>query len=457
MDNQGDYKRNYQKEIIVVTITLLKKQEFEHNETEYYDFMSLRYKSIDYKKYDLGEDLARDGINNIRVKSKDQKEINCDFYDRVKGHERYLITERVAFFKLARIKLPSIFVVHGDFSKIVNCFLMARNDGQGSLTLMHESIDSTILKLIRNPVRGIWIPNEFKQLFNKDSLIEYEDDNYFLIKTIDLLDIYETIIYSIFTDLIIVQHSIPFLIFQKINTKKFTINNLLDEFKIIGIRGKDDIYNLNSENEIINVSTMTTNNCYISDEFYFQNEKEKNDNLLSERFCLIEHFLIERNKLLSSISELRQISTNDNNLFEFKKQYLDINNIDILFNFSISASVKFCTVLRESLMINMLYEEVNQLTDYYLSNIQIQRRIIEEDNNIQIRKTNELVKFISIIALIPVVFTIIDLFYNIEVNKLIFFPMNLSKFIALILIVFALIIYLIRYFAKQSKLIAQDQ
>ncbi|MHB8097873.1 MAG: hypothetical protein ACYDEI_09510, partial [Erysipelotrichaceae bacterium] len=173
---------------------------------------------------------------------------------------------------------------------------------------------------IRNPVRGIWIPNEFKQLFNKDSLIEYEDDNYFLIKTIDLLDIYETIIYSIFTDLIIVQHSIPFLIFQKINTKKFTINNLLDEFKIIGIRGKDDIYNLNSENEIINVSTMTTNNCYISDEFYFQNEKEKNDNLLSERFCLIEHFLIERNKLLSSISELRQISTNDNNLFEFKKQ-----------------------------------------------------------------------------------------------------------------------------------------
>lgn len=108
-------------------------------------------------------------------------------------------------------------------------------------------------------------------------------------------------------------------------------------------------------------------------------------------------------------------------------------------------------------MINLLYEEVNQLTDYYLSNIQIQRRIIEEDNNIQIRKTNELVKFISIIALIPVVFTIIDLFYNIEVNKLIYFPMNLSKFIALILIVFALIIYLIRYFAKQSKLIAQDQ
>lgn len=451
MENQGDYKRNYQKEIIVITINLLKMQEIDTIETEYYDYMSLRYKSIDYKEYDLGEDLARDGLNNIRINSKDQKEIKCDFYDRVKGYERYLITERVAFFKLTRIKLPTIFVIHGDFTKAVNCFLMARKDGHGSLTLIHETFDGNVSTLIGKPARGIWIPNEFKKLFTNESLIEYEDHSYFRIKVLDLLDIYEAIIYSIFTDLVIVQHSIPFLIFQKINTKKLTINNLLDEFKIIGIRNKDDIYNLNSENEIINVSTMTTNHCFISDMFYFQNEKEKNDDLLTERFCLIEHFLIERNKLLSSISELRQISTNDNNLYKFKKQYLDLNNIDIMFNFSISTSIKFCTILRESLMINILYEEVAQLTDYYLSNIQIQRRIIEEDNNKQIRKTNELVKIISMIALIPVIFTIIELFYNIEVDKFIFYPMNLSKFIAFIILIVMIIAYWIKYLFTHFK------
>ena len=78
MENQGDYKRNYQKEIIVITINLLKMQEIDTIETEYYDYMSLRYKSIDYKEYDLGENLARDGLNNIRINSKDQKEIKCE-------------------------------------------------------------------------------------------------------------------------------------------------------------------------------------------------------------------------------------------------------------------------------------------------------------------------------------------------------------------------------------------
>lgn len=57
--------------------------------------MSLRYQSIDYKEYDLGEDLARDGVKNIRVNNKNQKMIHCDFYDRVKECERSLITDRM--------------------------------------------------------------------------------------------------------------------------------------------------------------------------------------------------------------------------------------------------------------------------------------------------------------------------------------------------------------------------
>ena len=407
-----------------------------------YNIQDLRSKANDYIEFYLGEDVARHGLFDLKIINKNSKKIENSFFDKVKINDRYLITERVAFFNLTRIKLPTIIKVDdygNNESQIINSILMERTDGLGSLATISEPASVEYLSMLGISENGIYTPIEFKAVFDRD-IIQTVGDYLLLSNDINILDIQMRIIKHIIKDIELHFYILDFGLYQYSFTHKLDQDLLYQFLRSMNILKSNEIFNENLI-RLHDVSTQETNSCYIYSENYFQIEKDVNDELMVMRFSLIEHFLIERNYLLSSLSSLNVSNLDILGLRSFRERYLEFSRIETYYRFSISKNVESANLIKRIFGIDQIYEEVEKVHKYYLS-------LVEENEEKQKERRNRLLSIISLLVSVPSMFAIIDVLYNLEVPKIVFFPINCSK---LILLIFTWIFLLLLIRRDNSK------
>lgn len=388
-----------------------------------FDIQKLRFAANEYKEFYLGEDLARNGIIDFKLINKESKEIDNSIFDLIKINDRYLVTERVAFYNITRIKIPTIIQLSETNPQYIKTILMARTDGLGSLVTVNEPLELSFKNDFKSN-NGLILPTEFFELF-KEFVVE-KNDKYFLISNnLKVFFIQEKIIKHIIKDLELSVYVLDYGLYQYKFPLKIGIDELLQFLRGFEIIERNGIIN-NNLMKIFDVSTLESNSCFIYSENYFQFEEEVNDELLVNRFSLIEHFIIERNFLLSNLSSINFSELEKKDLDYYRGKYLNFSRIDSYYKFSISKNVEFANIVKQVFEIEQIYQEVNKTHDYYLS-------YVEENENRQMERRNLLLSGISLFIAVPTLFSIVDVFYGLEIKKIFIFPINISKIIYLIL------------------------
>ncbi|MBE0450716.1 MAG: hypothetical protein IBX70_07710 [Clostridia bacterium] len=460
------------------------------------------------KFYDSGTPIARSGVADIKIRfDKKYDSIYCrEYCERLSNYDRYSLVDRVAYFELMRISLPTYSVILNDDTEIdTEAFFSIYNNGYVAISIVYKNIDfKNFNKFVLTPekwdnVKGMKLDRLLIDFLKIKIKITDEDYVAALIPQQDFLK-YFSDTFQIYIEIIIeiinshnletcnniienkssFMHLRTFEIKSEQNLTDDEINSLSD---ILSGKDENSVFNENIETRAINLSLDKNETILLNRDLliFIKASKYNLDNRrFAQVYSLVEYFFNERCKLYEALGIIKKNDSysdlNIKQINEYKNRYIDIMKIDINYELLEPYEVNLANLIREKLGIDTLNQELKLYYEKQFNiaqfNTQIMEKNKEEDDkrkkhiekeekdkkeeeykrkerieNEAAKKLNNFLTIITILFAIPTVNEVVDMLYNLDGIKLIYFPIGYAKPISC-LIIGAIIL---TYFNKLNK------
>lgn len=435
---------------------------------QYYDeekqeLLSLHPMDVNIKFFTQNEFKNYCGIRQndaiIQIKLKDNAAEYIDYFQRgLLDIDDKLITDRGIMFDICRVTLPSFYIrFKDDFYINIEAFVTFYNNNIFTITYVYNEIEETMSQEL---IYNLFTWSEFEHIFFDELMMEKlrfrkdnavhtkidkpskikEDKKYWGVDrksleenglALEKVDFMLEFLFSYLKDdkykITYNLFSMTYRFYNIYNKSTGKIINKENESillrKIIEARPNYYEFNDNIHNSFVNVSALSNHFLYASSDYTISiRYKEKNEDediieyfnqqSIHQLYAVVEHHLINKTRIMSSLSILKKELYQDlskDELHSYKNQLIDLESELSTFNFEIINCVYLSETIKHVLRVDTL---TNELTFLY-NKIE---NSIDTKNSIQNEKLNKIFQFIAIIISLPAITEVIDLLFDAKQN-----------------------------------------
>ena len=417
--------------------------------------------------YNSGSPLARHGYIDIMAFLKERKDVDysSEFADYLISLDKTMVTERVAFYSLMRAYLPSFKLLDKDGNEYkVTAFATFYEDGFFSVTHIYKKLKMTFeencLEKIYNwkdisfikfdtltaELLKLEFPEDVKKDWDKLKEVGLPIDDFLKMFSGDKFSIGKETVLRILEEGS--KHS------SGGNwSKNAILNNYRTPFSYLILRCDFHLRKVNTAN-IANILSRRGNSDFVNEQLcdmgtdltaapntimrgyrnflytIHKSEEELDPNILLVMFTLFDACLIEKIKYMYSIKAIREL------VYFPKTSPADINKLIYVRHHQLTTGNDgYCYEYQDELLLTVkAIRECLGIEDYkheYEHFCNIAEELIIKHNELRHQKErNRQTKALSILTLIltiPSVIGLVDIFYGLEIEQIIYCPINKAK------------------------------
>lgn len=425
--------------------------------------------------------IARHGISDIFIENNHKHEVSYDseFVARLAEIDRYMVTDRVAYFSMMRSVMPTFYLINKDDKEIkVESFASMSEDGQCSISYVYTGFD----EFNENSHTEILEWSNFKCIkidMNLQDILDIKDDvdenvrfvGYEIEKLFSTfsekskfglaLEVLITILAKHFekdpsqkNNIIAYNHMQNVYRYYQFETIERDHTSLLNTIRKITQQLPLDYY-INefmcdmgkNITQYADISTYGYENMLI--EIRSAEKKHKYESI-ETFYSIFDYFLMEREKLLNFIVKYKNrkydVDYDEEELIEDSNYILNKVNSDLIYDFY---KEKYFTAkaVYECLNIERYVTELEKIQQK-IENTVIRKERFKKEKDSQ--KLNIRMQLVSVLFSIPVVCDLVEIFYAKDMPKWIVFPKSYAK-ILWIAITIVVIMFYFEGVKKQRK------